>query len=170
MYCPKCGQQQVADNTRFCSRCGLPLSGLAEWVVGGGGLAVREELQMPLSSPRQKGIKRGRKLMFLGCAMVPMLFVLSILVENPSPLLLPFTIFFAGLLLMLYARIFGKEIPQVKSQPTQTSRLGTLFGSAALPSASNMRMNSVGEQRMRTAEIVRPPSVTEHTTRLLDRD
>ncbi len=108
--------------------------------------------------------------MFLGCAMVPMLFVLSILVENPSPLLLPFTIFFAGLLLMLYARIFGKEIPQVKSQPTQTSRLGTLFGSAALPSASNMRMNSVGEQRMRTAEIVRPPSVTEHTTRLLDRD
>ena len=102
--------------------------------------------------------------------MIPITIVLSILVQSPGPLFIASTIFFAGLLLMLYARIFGKEIPQVKSQPTQTSRLGTLFGSAALPSASNMRMNSVGEQRMRTAEIVRPPSVTEHTTRLLDRD
>ena len=36
MYCPKCGQQQVSDNTRFCSRCGLPIDVLAEWLAGGG--------------------------------------------------------------------------------------------------------------------------------------
>ena len=39
MYCPKCGQQQVSDEMRFCSRCGLALTGLAEW-LGGAPLAV----------------------------------------------------------------------------------------------------------------------------------
>ncbi len=35
MYCPNCGQQQVSEEMRFCSRCGLALSGLAEWLAGG---------------------------------------------------------------------------------------------------------------------------------------
>ena len=171
MYCPKCGQQQISDDARFCSRCGLSLSGLAEWVADDGVLAVREDkAPMVSTSPRRKGIKRGGKLMFLGCAMVPIFFGLCILVDSPGPLLIPFAIFFVGLLLILYARIFGEEIPHVKSQQTQPSRLGTMFGSTALPPASTLRMNSVGEQRMRTAEIIRPPSVTENTTKLLDRD
>ena len=170
MYCPKCGQQQISDNTRFCSRCGLPLSGLAEWLAGDGVLARREEAQTPLPSPRRKGIKRGVKLMFLACAMLPVIIGFCVLIEHGIPLVIPFTIFFAGLLLMLYARIFGEEIPSVKSQPTRTSGLGTMLGSSALPPAANPRTSGVGEQRMRTAEIVRPPSVTEHTTRLLDRE
>src|SRR5689334_7647741 len=41
MYCPNCGQQQVSDEMRFCSRCGLALTGLAEWL--GGGMLVRRE-------------------------------------------------------------------------------------------------------------------------------
>ena len=36
MYCPKCGQQQISDEMKFCSRCGLALSGLADWLAGGG--------------------------------------------------------------------------------------------------------------------------------------
>jgi uncharacterized membrane protein YvbJ len=38
MFCPKCGQQQVSDNTRFCSQCGLSINGLAEWIASGGNL------------------------------------------------------------------------------------------------------------------------------------
>ncbi len=170
MYCPKCGQQQVSDNTRFCSRCGLPLSGLTEWLAGDGVLVRREEAQASTPSPRRKGIKRGVKLMFLACAMVPVIIGFCVLIEHGIPLVIPFTIFLAGLLMTLYARIFGEEIPSVKSQPTRTSGLGTTFGGGSLPPSTNMRMNSVGEERMRTAEIVRPPSVTEHTTKLLDRD
>ncbi len=33
MYCPRCGQQQISDEMKFCSRCGLPMSGLAEWLT-----------------------------------------------------------------------------------------------------------------------------------------
>ena len=29
MFCPQCGQQQVSDVTRYCSRCGFPLDGVA---------------------------------------------------------------------------------------------------------------------------------------------
>ncbi len=170
MYCPKCGQQQVSDNTRFCSRCGLPISGLAEWLAGGGVLAVREEAPVGLASPRRKGIRRGAKLMFLSGILMPIFFGLSILVDNPGPLLVPFTIFFAALSLMLYARIFGEEIPHVKSQQARPTRLGSMSGNNALPPASNIWANSVGGQQVRTAELVKPPSVTEHTTKLLDRD
>ena len=43
MYCPNCGQQQISDEMRFCSRCGLALSGLAEWLARGGVPAKPEE-------------------------------------------------------------------------------------------------------------------------------
>jgi len=171
MYCPKCAQQQVSDNTRFCSRCGLPLSELAKWLAGGGVLAVRaEEVPMVSASPRRKGISRGAKLMFLSVVLMPLFLGLSFLVDDPVPLLFPFSIFFTGLSVMLYARIFGEETPHVKSQSAQPSRLGSMSGDNGLPPAFNIWANSVGGQQERTAELVKPLSVTEHTTKLLDSD
>ncbi len=109
-------------------------------------------------------------MMFLSGILMPIFFGLSLLVDNPGPLLVPLTIFFAALSLMLYARIFGEEIPHVKSQQAQASRLGAMSGNNALPPISNIWANSVGGQQVRTAELVKPPSVTEHTTRLLDQE
>ncbi len=76
MYCPNCGQQQLSDNTRFCSRCGISISGLAEWLAGGGELVVRDEenAKMISASPRRKGIRRGVKFMFLSGVLVPVFF------------------------------------------------------------------------------------------------
>ncbi len=108
--------------------------------------------------------------MFLSVVLMPIFFGLCILVDGPVPLLIPFTIFFAGLTLMLYARLFGEEIPHVKSQQAQSSTLGSMSGNNGLPLASNIWTNSVGGQQVRTAELVKPPSVTEHTTKLLDQE
>jgi hypothetical protein len=33
MFCPQCGHQQVSDDTRFCSRCGLSLSLAADSLI-----------------------------------------------------------------------------------------------------------------------------------------
>lgn len=44
MYCPGCGQQQVTNETRFCSRCGLPLGLVAEILSYGGFLPQLDEL------------------------------------------------------------------------------------------------------------------------------
>ena len=171
MYCPKCGQQQVADNSRFCSRCGLPISGLAEWLAGGAWPAVRAEVAPPaVASPRRKGIRRGAKLMFLSGVLLPIFFGLCFAVDSPGPLFVPFTIFLAGLSWLLYSRLFGDELPPAKALPAQPYGLGPMFGGNALPPASSMWQEPVGRQRARTTEEVGPPSVTEHTTKLLDND
>lgn len=169
MYCPRCGQQQVSDDMRFCSRCGLPLVGLTEWLATGGSAALREpQAAQPLL--RRKGVKQGAKLMFLSGVLFPILFGLSVFFDSPGPLLLSFVIFFAGLAMMLYSRLFGEEIFPSKTNQAQAAPLNITSGPAAFLPPSQMPLNPVGKQKMRTAEMVEPPSVTDHTTKLLDRD
>jgi uncharacterized membrane protein YvbJ len=36
MYCPKCSQQQISDEMRFCSRCGFPLGAVKELIANDG--------------------------------------------------------------------------------------------------------------------------------------
>lgn len=172
MFCPKCGQQQVADNTRFCSRCGLAISGLAEWIASGGVLTARAEVAPPpaLASPRRNGIRRGAKLMFWSGVLLPIFFGFCFLVDGPGPLLVPITIFLAGLTIMLYARLFGDEFAPAGYQPPQPVNLGAVSGANALPPATNIWLNGVAGQQVRTNELAQPPSVTEHTTKLLDSD
>jgi hypothetical protein len=171
MYCPKCGQQQAGENTRFCSRCGLPIGEVSEWLAGGLALAVREEAAPPaLMSPKRRNIRRGAKLMFISGVLLPIFFGISLMVDGPGPLIVPFTIFLAGLSLYLYSRIFGEEIAPAKSQTAQPPRLAAMPGGNALPPASNAWAGSVGRQQARTSELAQPPSVTEHTTRFLNND
>ena len=47
MYCPRCGQEQVSSELRFCSRCGLPLNLVTEVVLNGGTLPQLAELYKP---------------------------------------------------------------------------------------------------------------------------
>src|SRR4051794_18056571 len=44
MFCPRCGQQQISDLTKFCSRCGLQLGLVAELLEHGGFLPQLNEL------------------------------------------------------------------------------------------------------------------------------
>ena len=108
--------------------------------------------------------------MFLGGALLPVFLLFSIAVEDGFPLLIPLMIFFVGLTLMLYARLFSEEISPIKSQQAQTPGLGAMSGGGALPPASNIRMHGVGGQQVRRAELAQRPSVTEHTTKLLDKE
>lgn len=169
MYCPKCSQQLASDSTRFCSRCGLEVGGLAEWLAGVGVPAARAEgAPSALASPRRKGMRRGAKLMFIGGALLPIFLGFALIIDEPAPLIVPFILFFVGLALMLYSRIFGEETPPARSSQARPAKLGATPDTNALPPASNISLNGVGGQRVRTSELAQPPSVTEHTTRLLD--
>ena len=44
MHCPRCGQQQVSSETKFCSRCGFQLAIVSELLVHGGTLPQLAEL------------------------------------------------------------------------------------------------------------------------------
>lgn len=168
MYCPKCGQH-ASDNMRFCSRCGLLLSEVSEWLAGsGGGLAVRGEAPPNVLSPKRKGMRRGAKTMFWGGAMFPFFLMFSIAVDDPVPLFIPFIVFLAGLSMTLYSRLFGEEFPSDRIQQAQDVSLGTRPGNSALPPGSDAGVISGGRRQGRTAEMAQPPSVTEQTTKLLD--
>jgi hypothetical protein len=169
MFCPKCGQQQIADNTRFCSRCGLPIDGLAQWLAGDAPPVTRDQGLAVAISPRRKGVRRGAKIMFLSAVLTPLFIVLSVIADAGEPLIIPFLLFLAGLSVILYSSIFKEKAP-TKTTPARPAPLGSAFGSNALPPASNTWANSRRDQAVRTAELAQPPSVTENTTKLLRDD
>lgn len=172
MYCPNCGQQQISDEMRFCSRCGLSLSGLAEWLTGGGLPAKRrDEALVSESAPRRKGIRRAAKLMFFSAVLFPVFLVMSLVIDEAAPMIFPIALFFVALVLMLYARLFSDKTSPVNNQTTQTSVLeSTSMRGSLPPAAANTNIPGVGRQQVRTNELAQPPSVTEHTTRLLDNE
>jgi hypothetical protein len=164
MYCPKCGQQQISDEMRFCSRCGLALSGLADWLAGGNLPAQRNmEVEVSPASPRRKGIKRAAKLMFFSAVLFPIFIAICLAVDEGGPMIIPILVFFVSLVMMLYARLFSDKTAPVINQTT-------LSGStrSTLPPATSIPINS--RPQVRTNELAQPPSVTDHTTRLLDNE
>ena len=44
MYCPRCGQQQISEQTKFCSRCGFQLGLVGEVIANNGTLPQLEQL------------------------------------------------------------------------------------------------------------------------------
>ena len=157
---------------RFCSRCGLALSELAEWLAGGA-LPVKraDETGIDRMSPRRKGMRRAAKLMFFSGVLVPVFLVFSLIFDEGTPLIFPFVIFFIALAMMLYARLFSdKTAPLIDQSAAQTSNFGTPPVRDYLPPATTTAIPNVGRQRIRTNELSQPPSVTDHTTKLLDNE
>ena len=170
MYCPNCGQQQISEEMRFCSRCGLALSGLAEWLAGGQQPVKRRDKQPTApTSPRRKGMRRAGKIMFFSAVLFPIFLAISIAVDEGGPMVIPFLVFFVGAVLMLYARIFSDKNVPTLNQVAQTSVLDPA-ARGSLPPAANIPMPGFGRQQVRTNELAQPPSVTENTTRLLDNE
>jgi zinc-ribbon domain len=175
MYCPNCGQQQISEEMRFCSRCGLALSGLAEWMASGALPAKRaDEKPSEALSLRRIWIRRAAKLMFFSGVLVPVFLAISLIIEEGGPMIFPLVLFFIALVMMLYARLFIDRTASLNSaalnnQAAQTSALGSSPARGALPQA-NIPIAGVGRQQVRTNELAQPPSVTENTTRLLDNE
>ncbi len=182
MHCPQCGQQQVSDSLRFCSRCGFPLEGVIYLLGSGGALPVHVPAAGSSEmSPRRKGVRQGAVLFLAGAVLVPVLGVLNGFTQGPNLLdiLVPLAaiIFFVGgLMRMLFAALF--EEGMTTHRPTFTSSYapppvpsqlsGAQHGAALPPAPANAATG--WRPRPNTAEIRQPSSVTENTTRLLDKD
>lgn len=171
MYCPNCGQQQISEEMRFCSRCGLALHGLAEWLAGGS-VPVRhvEQAQIPLTSPRRQNMRRAGKLMFLSGVLFPIFLTFCLAIDEGGPMFVPFFVFFVSLAWMLYARLFVDNTPRVNYQVPQTTILGSIPARGSLPPATTTSIPNMGRQQVRTNELAQRPSVTEHTTRFFDKE
>jgi hypothetical protein len=170
MYCPGCGQQQISDEMRFCSRCGLALNGLAEWMAGGMLVKRADETRALTSSQRRIALRRAAKLMFFSVALFIAAIALSLAIDEPGPMIFPALLFFASLLWMVYARLFIDDTTPALNHVAPASAFGPITTRASLSPATNTPMPDFGRQQVRTNELAQAPSVTEHTTRLLDQD
>jgi hypothetical protein len=113
--------------------------------------------------------------MFFSGVLFPICLLLSLAVDEPGPLILPFIGFIVGLTIMLYSRLFIDEFPAIGSQQSQPYSIGApgAVSGQALPPASSIPIYGHGNpagQRVRTNELAQPPSVTENTTKLLDNE
>ena len=168
MYCPNCGQQQVSEEMRFCSRCGLALSGLTEWMAGGMLVRRAEETRVLSPSRRRKQIRRAAKLMFFSGVLLPLGILMSAAIDEPGPMVLPVVLFFASLVWMVYSRLFIDDAPPMINPGAQPFAFGPMPTRASLTPPTNIP--DFGRQQVRTNELAQAPSVTEHTTKLLDHD
>jgi hypothetical protein len=178
MHCPQCGQQQASDQLRFCSRCGFPLDGVIQ-LLGNGGILPQSFVDKKGRniSPRSLGIRHGAMLMLLTLLVVPITAILSVNAGFHPRMLIPLSAmicFIGGLLRIIYALLFEEDIARVKppppslyNPPVMPSQLGAAERGTALPPPQGTPVTG-WRQRSDTAELVRPPSVTENTTRLLD--
>ena len=114
MYCPKCSQQQVSEEVRFCSRCGFLLTGVAELIKNDGEFpAVMEQNKTSRLTPRRKGFKHGLFALLLLILTSPVILIIGKELEiHPAPLFLTFFILFISCVIrMIYALMFESNEP-----------------------------------------------------------
>jgi hypothetical protein len=156
----------------FCNSCGFPLDGLKELLFSEGvPPALEKESQKPGESPRRKGVRQGVILFFI-CLLLA---ALTTRTGNRRGDFLPMIFFMAAFMRILYAVIFQEGAPRKKKQdgslpsaPIATEQLGSAARGSALPPSQGVPVAAINRQRAGTAEMVSPPSVTEHTTKLLN--
>ena len=176
MFCPQCGQQQVSDNLRFCSRCGFPLEAVLQLLANRGVLPYYDPAEPREVSPRRRGVKQGGILLLAGVVLVPMLSLIWSFTYGPNILdiLVPLAailFFVGGVVRMLYAAIFEEGATKHQypyARPPVVIPGNSPIGAALPPAPSNPA--GAWRPRPTTAEIRQPASVTENTTRLLDKD
>ena len=168
MYCPKCSQQRLAEDLRFCSRCGFPLTGVA-FLLEHDGLLPHSATP---ATPGRRGrmIKESGVLTFAswGVALLTTLaWDWGVPLETVAKVgsLIFFLLGLIGLLRFVYAFLFVRDgsttIPE-PAFPVSARR-------AALPSHQDTPLTDY-PQRPDTREMVPRVSVTENTTRLLDEE
>ena len=180
MFCPQCGQQQVTGVIRFCSRCGFPLDGVIQLLASGGTLPAYRSADEPVQiSPRRKGVKQGGLLLLSGVLLVPILAMFASFSSSVFPqmlaILAAIVCFIGGPLRMFYAAVFEEGAPKPirpygSPFPMHVPQQFVPHAPGPALPPPPVRQPPSWRSRPNTAELANPPSVTENTTRLLDKE
>jgi hypothetical protein len=180
MYCPRCGQEQISNETRFCSRCGFLMTGVGELIANDGNSVSTAPTGAKPDTARKRGLKQGLFIFLLTFLIVPIISILTVW-ANAEPFgvaISAILLFVGGLLRMAYAMLFeasepsGKTIEQTVYQSAQ-NLLNKKQNQNALPPPQSIPVdNYVAPQHANwrdTNDLV-PSSVTDNTTKLLQKD
>jgi len=178
MFCPNCGQERASVDTSFCSRCGFLLTGAAELIQTGGIIPRVTPMITKGDTPRKKGLKQGMFIFLLTLLVVPIvsIFTMAIGVEPYAAAICAVALFMGGLLRMAYAWMFESNDFEVGTFGNVVNQLvNRQRTAAALPPQHSVPINAEVPFRAATGtwrdtNDLQPNSVTDGTTKLLDRE
>jgi hypothetical protein len=180
MHCPRCGQQQVSEEIKFCSRCGLPLGVIGEVVAQGGYLHQLAELQDDDTKKTFFNKKNGVVFSVLWCILCFFLAIVFDAIFNSIPLGETFfaTGIFGGIMILLISLVYlpsSKKRPGVGVPSERTPE--SLYGraqNAGLPPQQTYPASDYapagGWRAKDTGDFAAPASVTDSTTKLLKQE
>ena len=177
MYCPRCGRQASVD-VSFCSGCGLPLDDTATLVEAGGRLAPQGDATHALT-PRVRGVRKGLLIAAGGFLFFILSLFLTWIKDDFFVLLLAAAvIFMAGIMRGFYAVLLEdnaerRKTPKLKDADESERRrdaFGRVNAAAGLPHARMRPASDFAGKSADTADMAAPPSVTDATTKLLEKD
>ena len=183
MHCPRCGQQQVTEDIKFCSRCGFPLGLVSEILTHGGFLPQLAELRNKSKKwlTRNFGLKVSLLWFLLVCFI---LLPLAAITKAPGGVVAGLSIigFCGALLIAALSFLFlqnekdylqeQNEPPKPKFEPQMLSgnrNQGALPPQTSQPVSAYAPPMAGSWKAPDTGELV-PHSVTEGTTKLLQKD
>lgn len=180
MHCPRCGQQQVSVEIKFCSRCGFPLGLVSELLAHGGFLPQLADL--PGKKKKWFTRKNGLKftLMWFIFFTIFMTAIAGLAGGDDAAAFFAILGSLGGLLMLVTSFLFlpkePKPIPMEFQQPPQPQQFAHgMHHQAALPPQSYQPaehyMPPAGSWKApNTGDLASPGSVTDATTKLLKRD
>lgn len=177
MHCPSCGQQQVSQETKFCSRCGMPLSLVSEVVANGGFLPQLAELH----KGKQPFLTRKNGVIFSLIWFVIWVMMLPAFIglaggEDAAAVPAIFGVF-TTMIFLIASLGFLKKTPKAPLLfPTTFTGVPESFPASpdrsALPPVQSIPVSQYGPPQAghwRDTNDLQP-SVTEGTTKLLEKD
>lgn len=180
MHCPKCGQQQITEETRFCSRCGFLLTGISQVVANEGQLPASAAAKPTKLSPRARGVRKGLFFFLLSFLILPIIMMITIATEHEPYVFFAAAVIFivGGLLRAAYALMFespdetplgfptahGQNLPDTISPGDRAA----LPEASTIPAAAYSAPPATGMWRDTNDLQKTPHSITDSTTKLLE--
>jgi len=181
MHCPRCGQQQISNETRFCSRCGFQLGVVSELLLHDGYLPQLAQLEQH-SWKKTLFTKKGGVLFSVFWFILFTLFFTSIagildLGELPGVFAVigvfgSMMILIGSLIALPSSKAFPKPLPVEFAGHNQMNNIRSGSLNEALPPAQSQPAGEYfaprGDWRAPdTGNLATPGSVTDNTTKLL---
>lgn len=178
MHCPRCGQQQVSEEIKFCSRCGFPLGLVSEVLAHGGFLPQLADLHKTKSFWTKKNGVMFSVFWFIFFVLIMTPFWGILDVDEMAGISAILGIF-GGLMILIGSLVFLKS--SKPPQPIQQNQAPNVFQTnpqvqgagqyQALPPqqsipASNYAPPKAGSWRDTTDLVDQPNTVTDETTKM----
>jgi hypothetical protein len=175
MFCPRCGQERLSEETSFCSRCGFLLTAVTALIETGEVVGTKPAQTDKPISPRSRGIRQGLFMFLLTFVIAPVVGLISQFGLGIEPWPVGVVVFGLGigsLVRIAYAFMFETRTSLLPTPMPNLDPQNPLLSAArsnALP-PQDFRSEFVGANSWsrRSTNDLGPPSVTDGTTRLLE--